>query len=249
MVVRANVEVCAVDQETESCAELTSRPFVSVMLVRPPVADVSRTGADTILMPLQGVEVNRASEVRREELVALVRQALPISSQLREFGGAGSESFVKRRLDLCCQIGVLGLSDCDVLVAVGYELLKDSDRDSATGAVLPIRCAPGADVARVADTLFVCGEIELHPRLAGATEQRVLEVMIMSPATFGRDPAGVEEPLPPAPSVDVDQQFVCAGLFSTLIADDANVVRVAQHPEEPRARHGAGGTLRCRALS
>ncbi|MCT1514168.1 hypothetical protein M3E75_07985 [Corynebacterium sanguinis] len=46
------------------------------------------------------------------------------------------------------------------------------------------------------------------------------------------------------PGLDIDQRFVGAGLLGSLVADDADVVRVAQHREERGTAHRPGRTLR-----
>ena len=68
----------------------------------------------------------------------------------------------------------------------------------------------------------------------------------MGAAPLGSDLACVQERLDLLPGVDVDQWLVGACLFGSFVADDADVVGVAQQFEEPRACHRSGGSLRCR---
>ncbi|WP_447949796.1 hypothetical protein [Microbacterium aurum] len=124
--------------------------------------DVGQSGTDTVLVALQGVEVDGVSEVRGQELVALVLESLAVLGQLGQLLGAGSEAFIERSLDLRGEGGVLGLGDCDVLVAVDDELLGDADGYGSAGATLAFRGAAGADVVGVADSLLVCGVVQLH---------------------------------------------------------------------------------------
>ncbi|WP_278827882.1 hypothetical protein [Corynebacterium xerosis] len=125
--------------------------------------DVGESGADAVLVTLQGVEVDGVGEVRGQELVALVLESLAVLGQLGQFLGAGGEAFIERGLDLGGEDGVLGLGDRDVLVAVGDELLGDTDRDGSASTVLAFGCPPGADVVAVADALLVGWVIQLHP--------------------------------------------------------------------------------------
>lgn len=73
-----------------------------------------------------------------------------------------------------------------------------------------------------------------------------LQVVVVFAATFGGDLARVEEGLHFVPGVDVDEGFVCAGVFGSFVADDADVVRVAEQFEEPGACNRTGRALRCR---
>ncbi|WP_246322364.1 hypothetical protein [Microlunatus parietis] len=115
------------------------------------------------MVAFEGVEVDRVGEVRGEELVALVLESSAVLVQFCEFLGAGGEAFVERGLDLRGERGVLGLGDGDLLVAVGDELLGDSDWQGTAGAVLPFGGAAGADVVGVADALLVGGVVQLQP--------------------------------------------------------------------------------------
>ncbi len=93
-------------------------------------------------MALQGFQVDGVSEVRGQELVALVLEPLTVLGQLGQLLGAGGEVFIERGLDLCGEGGVLGLGDRDVLITVGDELLGDTDGNGAASAVLAFRSPP-----------------------------------------------------------------------------------------------------------
>ena len=80
--------------------------------------DVGEAGADAVLVPFEGVEVDGVGEVCREEFVALVLESFAVLGQFGEFLGAGCETFVERGLDLCRERGVLLLGERDVSVAV-----------------------------------------------------------------------------------------------------------------------------------
>ncbi|WIM72853.1 hypothetical protein QP028_03155 [Corynebacterium suedekumii] len=114
-------------------------------------------------MALQGFQVDGVGEVRGQELVALVLESLAVFGQLGQFLGAGGEALIERGLDLCGEGRVLGIGDRDVLVAVGDELLGDTDGYGAAGAVLAFRGPAGADVVPVADALLVGWVVQLHP--------------------------------------------------------------------------------------
>ncbi len=68
----------------------------------------------------------------------------------------------------------------------------------------------------------------------------------MLAAAFGGDLAGVEQCLYLLPGVEADHRFVRAGLFGAFVADDADVVGVAQQLEEPGTCNRPRGALRCR---
>nr|WP_241237370.1 hypothetical protein [Brachybacterium saurashtrense] len=68
----------------------------------------------------------------------------------------------------------------------------------------------------------------------------------MGAAPFGSDPVGVEKRLNLLPGVDVDQRLVDSGVLGAFVADDADVVRVAQQLEESGPCDRTGWTLRCR---
>ncbi|MFT3859973.1 hypothetical protein [Micropruina sp.] len=125
--------------------------------------DVSQSGADAILVALEGFQVDRVGEVRGQQLVALGLEAFAVRGQFSQFLGAGREAFIERRINLGGEIGVLGLGDRDVAVAVLDQLFSDPDGDGATGAVLAFGGAAGADVVGVADALPVRGVVQLHP--------------------------------------------------------------------------------------
>ena len=124
-------------------------------------------------------------EVRSQNLVALVLEALAVRGQLGQFLGAGGEAFIERGLDLCRECGVLLFRDRDVAVAVSDELLGDPDGHGAAGAVLSLGGAAGADVVGVADALPVGREVELHPRSARPAEQRAFQVVVVGASPFG----------------------------------------------------------------
>nr|WP_259349574.1 hypothetical protein [Schaalia sp. JY-X169] len=142
MVVRASVERGAVDQQAEGCTELFACPGVVVVFAGEAPVDVGDAGTDAVLVALQCVEVDGVGEMRGEELVALVLEPLAVLGQLGQFLGAGGEALIERGLDLRGEGGVLGLGDCDVLVAVGDELLSDTDGNGAASAVLASRSSP-----------------------------------------------------------------------------------------------------------
>ena len=74
--------------------------------------------------------------------VTLVLEPLPVRGQLGQFVRAGGEAFIERGLDLGGEGCVVGLGDRDVLVAVGDELLSDTDGNGAASAVLASRSSP-----------------------------------------------------------------------------------------------------------
>ncbi|WP_271404535.1 hypothetical protein [Kocuria palustris] len=88
-----------------------------VVFAGEPAIDVGQSGADAVLVALQGLQVDGVGEVRGEELVALVLEPLAVLGQLGQFLGAGGQAFVERGLDLRGECGVFGLGDGDVLVA------------------------------------------------------------------------------------------------------------------------------------
>ncbi|MCA0346110.1 MAG: hypothetical protein LCH31_03535 [Actinobacteria bacterium] len=142
MIVRAGVERRAVDQQAEGCAELFACSGVVVVFTGESTVDVGESGADAVLVTLQGFQVDGVGEVRRQELVALVLESLAVLGQPGQLLGAGGEAFIERGLDLGGEGGVLGLGDRDVLVAVGDELLGDTDGNGAASAVLAFRSPP-----------------------------------------------------------------------------------------------------------
>lgn len=197
-------------------------------------------------MTLEGLQVDRVGEVRGEQLVALVLEALTVRGQFGQFVRAGGEAFIERGLDLCRERGVILFGDRDLAVAVSNELLGDPNRHRAAGAALPLRGSPGADVVGVADALTVGREVQLHPRPARPAEQRAFQVVVVGASPFGGFLARVEQPLHLLPGLDIDQRLVRAGLFRAFVADDPDVVRVAQQIEERRAPNRARGSLRGR---
>lgn len=58
-----------------------------VVLCCEPAVDVRQAGVDAVLVPLEGLQVDRVGE----ELVALVLEALPVRGQLGQFFGVGGE--------------------------------------------------------------------------------------------------------------------------------------------------------------
>lgn len=60
-----------------------------VVLCCEPAVNVRQAGADAVLVPLEGLQVDRDGGVRGEELVALVLEALPVRGQLSQFFGVG----------------------------------------------------------------------------------------------------------------------------------------------------------------
>ncbi|MFT4218317.1 MAG: hypothetical protein QM619_14185 [Micropruina sp.] len=206
--------------------------------------DVRESGADAVLVPLEGFQVDRVGEVRGEQLVALVRQALAVRGQFGQFLGARSAALIERRIDLRRECRVPCFGDGDLLVAVGDELLGDADRHGPTGAVLALGGAAGADAIGVADALPVGWVVQLHPRPAAPAVQAAFEIVVVGATAFGGLLARVEQPLHLLPGLDIDQCFVGAGLLRTFVADDADVVRVAQQIEERRAPDRPGRALR-----
>ena len=161
--VRAGVERGAIRQQAEGRAELFACSGVVVVFAGEAAVDIGEAGADAVWVALKGVEVDGVGRVRGEEFVTLVLEPLAVLGQLCQFPGSGSEAFIERGLDLRGEGGVLGLGDRDVLVAIGNELLGDTDRDGAARAVLALGGSPGADVVAVADSLLVGGVVQLHP--------------------------------------------------------------------------------------
>ncbi|WP_061942683.1 hypothetical protein [Brevibacterium ravenspurgense] len=125
--------------------------------------DVSKPCPDAVLVPFEGFQVDGVGEVRGEQLVALVRQALTVLGQFGQFLGAGGEPFIERCLDLGGEGGVLLFGDGDVSVAVRDQLLGDSDGHGPSGAVLSFGGSTGADVVGVAHALLVGWVVQLHP--------------------------------------------------------------------------------------
>lgn len=104
MVVGAGVEGGAVDEQAEGGAQLFACSGVVVVFAGEAAVDVGEPGADAVLVALQGLQVDGVGEVRGEELVALVLEALAVLGQLGEFLGAGGESFIECCLDLWTRV-------------------------------------------------------------------------------------------------------------------------------------------------
>lgn len=64
-----------------------------VVLCCEPAVDVRQADVDAVLVPLKGLQVDRVGEVRGEELVALVLEALPVRGQLGQFFGVRGEGY------------------------------------------------------------------------------------------------------------------------------------------------------------
>nr|WP_245787884.1 hypothetical protein [Tessaracoccus bendigoensis] len=249
MVVGACVHGGAVDQEAKRSGEVLSCALASFVFLGESPVDVGETGADAILVPFECVQVDGISEVGCEQFVALVLESLAVGREFCDLRRLRGEPFVERYLDLCREGGVLLFGDGDVSVAVRDQLLGDADGHGPPGAVLPFGGPPGADVVGVAHALAVGREVELHPRSAGAAEQRPFEVVVVGAASFGSKLAGVQKALHSFPDLDVDQWFMRAGVFCAFVADDADVVGVAEHREEPRAGYRLRRSARSRQRS
>jgi len=206
--------------------------FAAFVFLGETTVDVGETCADAVLVPFEGVQVDGVGEVGCEQFVTLVLEPLAVLGQLGQFLRAGGKPLIERGLDLFRQGGVLRLRDGDVVVAVGDQLLDDPYWHGTPGTVLPLGGAAGADEVRVSDALAVGREVELHPCPAGAAEQRAFEVVVVGAPSFGGELPRVEQALDSFPYFDVDQRFVRARVFCAFVADDADVVGVAEHREE-----------------
>ncbi|MFN8086250.1 MAG: hypothetical protein U0Q04_04640 [Microbacterium sp.] len=163
LVVGSCVHGGAVDQEAQRGGEVTPGALATLALAGEAAVNVGESCADAVLVPFEGIQVDGVGEVRCEQLLALVLEALAVGHEFRDLGRLRGEPFVERRLNLRGQGGVLRLRDGNVLVAVGDELLDDPDGDSPAGAVLAFGGASCADEVRVSDALAVGREVKLHP--------------------------------------------------------------------------------------
>src|SRR5690606_28213471 len=88
---------------------------------------------------------------------------------------AACHARVERGIDLGGEVAVVGVADRDIGVGVSDESFGDGDGHSSPGAGGSLGGAAGADEVGVGDALGVGGEVEQHPRPAGAAVQQPFE--------------------------------------------------------------------------
>nr|WP_263283234.1 hypothetical protein [Nocardioides rotundus] len=214
------------------------------MVVLELAVDLSESGADPVLMPFEGVEVDGVGEVRGQELLALGLKALAVRGQLGELLRAGGHPLIERGVDLLGQCGVGCLADPDPLVAGLDEGFGDPDGNGLAGAGGALAGPAGADVVGVADPLLVPGEVQVQPGLAGRAVQDPLQgVLVLAVPDVGLR-AGVQETLYSFPDLGVDDRGMVAVVDGSVVADPSDVVGVAQELEEPGLADRLGRPLR-----
>nr|WP_057374833.1 hypothetical protein [Propionibacterium freudenreichii] len=136
---------------------------------------VGQARPDAVLMPLQGRQVNRVGEVRGQQLVALRLQLGPVRHEVGDLLVAARHALVERRVHPLGEVAVGVVADRDGGVGVRDETFRDRNRPPRAARLLG--GAAGADEVGVGGAARVGGEVEEHPRPAGAAVQQAFEVM------------------------------------------------------------------------
>nr|WP_260279437.1 hypothetical protein [Propionibacterium freudenreichii] len=189
---------------------------------------VGEAGADAVLVALQRVEADGVGEVRGEELVGLCFQPGPVRGQIGQFLIVPGVALVERGIDVGGEALVGAVVDGDARVGVGDEPFGDGDGHGPSRAGGFLGGSAGADEVGVGDAARVGGEVEQHPRPAGAAVKESLQVVgVLDVAGHPRRPRP-QQRLHPVEEGRFHDGVVRAGMQGTFVADHARVVRVGE---------------------
>nr|WP_241653349.1 hypothetical protein [Propioniciclava flava] len=229
-----------VGKQPQAVVEERSAADVLLVVLTQALLDVSKPGADSVLVPLERGKVDGVSEVRGEELVTLSFQAHPVRGEVGELLIASRSALVEQGINLGGEVAVVGFADRDARVGVLDQPFRDLHGHSPSGAGGLLRCPARADEVGVGRASRVGREVEQHPRPAGSAVQQAFQVVGMLDVPGCMRVARLQQRLHLIEEHGLHDGLMRAGMQRALVADHSGVVRVRQHAVEgvlPQ-RHG-----------
>nr|WP_257477455.1 hypothetical protein [Acidipropionibacterium jensenii] len=197
-------------------------------------------------MALERREVDRVREVRGKQLVALCFKPRPVGGEVGELLIASRAALVECGVDFGGEVPVFGLADGDVAVGALDQALRNLHGHGPSGTGGLLRCSAGADEVGVGRAARVGGEVQQHPRPAGAAVQQALQMVSMLHVPGCVRVARLQQRLHLIEQRGLHDGCVRAGMQRALVADHPGVVRVRQHTVESVLPQRLRRTLRRR---
>nr|WP_237268250.1 hypothetical protein [Tessaracoccus flavescens] len=222
----------SVGEQPQAVVEERSTADVLLVVLTQALLDVGKPGSDSVLVPLEGGQVDGVGEVCGKQLVALGFQARPIRGEVGELLILARVALVERGVDLGSEVPVVAFADRDVGVEVRNESFCNLHRHRPSSAVGLLRGSAGADEVGVGRASRVGGEVEQHSRPAGSAVQQPFQVVGVLDVSGCVRVARLQQRLHLIEQSGLHDGLVRARVKCSLVADDSGIVRVRQHPVE-----------------